>query len=121
MHCDTENPSGKVTIQSEVRRRIYTAVFNIDKVISTFTGRPPLLSYRFSSTPLPLDISDEDLLSDGGLEKIAEDLDKNGWNTKGIIYSTTTLRARNAFMVVRGEILEMALSHSPEGTASRIL
>jgi hypothetical protein len=110
MHRDTDQEPKKVNVSSEMRRRIYAAVFNIDKVVSTFTGRPPMLSHRYSSTPLPLDLSDEQLLSDpASLSESIGRLDGNGWSTDGQIYSTTILRARTSFSFIRGEILDIAL------------
>ena len=121
MHRDTDQNPGKVTVSSEMRRRIYAAVFNIDKVISTFTGRPPMLNHRYSSTPLPLDLSDEQLLADPtSLSESLARLDAKGWNTDGQIYSTTILRARTSFSFVRGEILDIALCSSIEDVRDRI-
>lgn len=121
MHRDTDQTPRMVSVSSEMRRRIYAAVFNIDKVISTFTGRPPMLNHRYSSTPLPLDLSDEQLLSDTtSLSKSIERLDANGWNTDGQIYSTTILRARTSFSVIRGGVLDIALRSSTDGVEFRI-
>jgi hypothetical protein len=107
MHRNPEQAPKKVAVGSEMKRRIYTAVFNIDKVIAPFTGRPPLLSYRYSSTPLPLDLSNEQPLSTPeNLCKAIEALDSNGWNTGGQIYSTTNLRARTSFSIIRREVLD---------------
>lgn len=122
MHRDADQTPKKVTISSEMRRRTYAAVFNIDKVIATFTGRPPMLSHRYSSTPLPLDLSDEQLLSNPEtLAKILEGLDANGWNSDGQIYSTTILRARTSFSIIRGEVLDIALCPTIDGVGGRIL
>ena len=122
MHRDADQIPKKVTISSEMRRRTYAAVFNVDKIIATFTGRPPMLSHRYSSTPLPLDLSDEQLLSDPEtLSKILEKLDASGWNSDGQIYSTTILRARTSFSIVRGEVLDIALCSMTDGIRDRIL
>jgi hypothetical protein len=83
----------------------------LDKVIVSFTGRPPLMSYRYASTPLPLDLRDEDLLSDGAtLARAVAALDGNGWNTSGGVYSVTLLRARSMLAFIRDELVEIALS-----------
>ena len=122
MHRDADADPRKVNVSSEMRRRIYAAVFNIDKVNSTLTGRPPMLSYRYSSTPLPLDLSDEQLLSDpASLIESVERLDANGWSNDGQIYSTTILRARTSFSIIRGEILDIALCSTGENFRGRIL
>jgi len=96
---------------SENRRRLFAYAFVLDKVIVSFTGRPPLMSYRYASTPLPLDLRDEDLLSDGAtLARAVAALDGNGWNTSGGVYSVTLLRARSMLAFIRDELVEIALS-----------
>jgi hypothetical protein len=122
LHRDDNLTSKKANVSSELRRRTYAAAFNIDKVTSTFTGRPPMLSYRYSSTPLPLDLSDEQLLADPvSLAESVRRLDANGWSTDGHIYSTTILRARTSLSVIRGEILDIALCSACDGIGGRAL
>jgi hypothetical protein len=106
LHRELTAASKQPTLQHEMKRRVFAAVFNIDKVISTFTGRPPMLSQACSSTSLPLDLSDEALLS-GDLLAAAAELDSHGWNKYGRIYSTTILRSRTMFARIRHEILEL--------------
>lgn len=106
-----------------MRRRLFAAIFVHDKVTATFTGRPPFLSRRFSSTPLPLDISDEMLLTSsdmpGGFDSLH--VDEHGWNTDRKIYSTTSLRARALMAFVRDEILEIALHGGDHSGRAAIL
>ncbi|KAF2842237.1 hypothetical protein M501DRAFT_1013590 [Patellaria atrata CBS 101060] len=100
----------ETTIGLEARRRVYTTVYNIDKVMATMLGRPPLLSVRYSSTPLPLDLSDAALLcEDSSISAEITSLDSNGWNTNNRIHSATILRARAMFASIREGILEIAL------------
>ncbi|KAI2822908.1 transcriptional regulator family: Fungal Specific TF [Aspergillus niger] len=106
LHREHSTETETISLQHELKRRLYAAVFNIDKVISTFTGRPPLLSQAYSSTKLPLDLSDDTLLS-GNFPSAAAQLDPNGWNTDNQIYSTTILRSRTSFARIRHEILEL--------------
>lgn len=81
-----------------------------------------MLSHRYSSTPLPLDLSDQQLLSDPEtLYKFIEQLDANGWNTDGEIYSTTILRARTSFSAIRSEVLDIALSSRTDNIQAYIL
>jgi hypothetical protein len=96
---------------------MFCQIFNVDKVVASFTGRPPLLSRRYASTPLPLDLSDEVLLC--GPERIKEavaGLDEGGWNQDGCLYSTTILRGRYLLSSIRDEIFEIALGHLPTST-----
>lgn len=109
------------TAAKEVRRRLVAQVFVIDKVAASFSGRPPLLSRKYMLTPLPLDVSDEVLMSDS--ETIAtavEALDHNGWNRKGECSSTTIVRARAKLARVKDEVMEVALGN-PEYTSINAL
>ncbi|RFU75882.1 n-terminal binuclear zn cluster-containing [Trichoderma arundinaceum] len=100
------NPIPEESISVQVKRRVFCAVFNIDMVISTLTGRPPLLSSRLCSTPLPLDVDDATLMND----KIKNyRLDKEGWNIEGKNHPVTFLRAGYILGQIRSEILEMVL------------
>lgn len=68
---------GSYSVATEVRRRNFAAMYIIDKVFGTFTGRPPLLGRRFVSSELPLDVSDETLL-DEPPEQWFSHVDENG-------------------------------------------
>ncbi|PON26500.1 hypothetical protein TGAM01_v204510 [Trichoderma gamsii] len=98
------------SVTTQIKRRLFAAIFAHDKVTSTFTGRPMFLGRNFTSTPLPLDMSDELLLSNPSITR-REDcrVDENGWNIDGKIYTTTTLRARGMLAYIRDEILEISL------------
>lgn len=94
-------------ICTQIKRRLFSNIFHSDKVVSTFAGRPPMLSRRFISTLSPLDISDEVLL---GVTPWRDDLiDVHGWNTLGEIYASTLLRARAYMGFVRDSVLDIAL------------
>lgn len=96
-----------IGICTQIKRRLFGKVFHGDKVVSTYAGRPPMLSRRFVSTPLPLDLSDEVLL---GITPWRDDLvDEFGWNTAGKIYSSTLLRARAQMGFIRDSILSFNL------------
>jgi hypothetical protein len=108
LHVVPRSGPGLYSVATEVRRRTFATMFIIDKVFGTFTGRPPLLGRRFVSSELPLDVSDETLLDEPPEQWFAH-VDENGWNTDGKIYSTTVMRARATILVIRDEILELAL------------
>lgn len=97
-----------MSFQHELKRRIYASIYNFDKVISTFTGRPPLLSRQYSTTQLPLEISDEDVLSDRISDAVIK-LDSNGWDRseERELYPTTVLRARTMLARNREALLEV--------------
>lgn len=112
LHAQQYDASDGPTLWSENRKQLFAQIFTGDKVAVLFTGRPPLLSRRYCSTPLPLDISDEDLASDTDtLRRAHESLDEQGWNTNGGLYPATVFRARLMIAYIRDELLEIALSH----------
>ncbi|KAM6485725.1 N-terminal binuclear Zn cluster-containing protein [Trichoderma sp. SZMC 28011] len=105
----TAQPNNSVPEESvsvQVKRRLFCSVFNIDMVVSTLTGRPPLVSSKLCSTPLPLDVSDESLLN---LKVRPHRLDKDGWNMEGKNHPVTFLRAAYIIAGIRSEILEIVL------------
>lgn len=98
---------------SEIKRRVFVNLFNLDKVGSSYHGRPPLLGHRYASSPLPLDVDDEDLLAGGEqLDRAVALLDADGWNTKGFVYPTTVLRCRVMIAMIKDELIELALGRS---------
>lgn len=122
LHAAPATVEDEWSVSVQVKRRIFAAIFNIDKVVATFAGRPPLISRRFSSTPLPLDVSDELLLSPDSSGHIQrQHLDENGWNIDGKIYSTTMLRARTMLSFIRDAILEVALQEPDHSSVDVLL
>ncbi|EGX95998.1 C6 transcription factor [Cordyceps militaris CM01] len=97
------------TFYSEYKRRMAVHVFTRDKLGVAFTGRPPLISHRYFSTPMPLDIADEDLLDTARLARAAQSLDRHGWNTDGRLHSSTAIRARFMISMIRDELIEASL------------
>lgn len=112
LHAETNPPNYEPTLASEFRRSLNAWVYGLDMSLVSFTGRPPLLSSAYSSTPPPLDLSTEELLS--GTESVAEavrGLDGDGWGTKGAINPPTARRARQRVAMIREKILRVALGH----------
>ncbi|KAF7561636.1 hypothetical protein G7046_g2528 [Stylonectria norvegica] len=71
----------------------------------------------YASTPVPLDFSDEDLLSATiPLAEKMKELDVNGWNMRNKIHSATILRVRTSLAFIRDEILEIALAHNHQSS-----
>lgn len=116
LHAVPRSGRGTYSVATEVRRRTFTTIFIIDQIFATFTGRPPLLGRRYASSQLPLDLSDETLL-DEPPEQWFSHVDENGWNTEGKIYSTTVMRVRLTTLMIRDEILEVALNASQSPAA----
>lgn len=112
IQSEEKNASYTPTFYSEHRRRIACHIFTRDKLAVAFTGRPPMVSYRYFSTPMPLDISDKDLLQEDSLKRAASALDSKGWNTKGELHSTTVMRARFMIAMIRDELVEATLGRA---------
>lgn len=121
LHAEPETMQYRPSLISENRRRLFARVFNIDKVMVSFSGRPPLIGRRYSSTPLPLDLSDRVLFSDDDtIAQAVQALDARGWNTEGRLYPATLLRARAMIAFIRDELLEVALSLGSHTTLAQL-
>ncbi|TGO28088.1 hypothetical protein BPAE_0032g00310 [Botrytis paeoniae] len=120
-HCAIR-PDAGVTTSLEIKRRIFSAIFVNDKTLSIFTGRPPGLSRRYNSCPLPLDLEDEVLLAGKEtLQEAASRLDENGWNREGNIYSSSRIRASMMYGEIIDEILEISLGTVNQFSEARIM
>ena len=93
----------------------------MDTVVASFTGRPPLLSSCYTSTPLPLDICDDELMSREAIAKAARGLDANGWKVVPRLGQHTFTRARAMLGMIREEIFRFALGYGHEASLERIL
>ncbi|KAF4980778.1 hypothetical protein FZEAL_3292 [Fusarium zealandicum] len=101
----------------ENKRRLFAFLFYTDKSDVSFSGRPPLISRRYCSSALPLDLQDEALTADEAtLTAAAKNLDSRGWNTQGRIYPATIIRARTMIAYVLDEIMEIALGNDTHVT-----
>ncbi|CAM1510645.1 Fc.00g009800.m01.CDS01 [Cosmosporella sp. VM-42] len=122
LHAETETTSYIPSLCSENKRRMFAYIFNIDKVMVSFTGRPPLISRRYVSTPLPLDLQDKDLLGgDTAIQRAVEALDEQGWDVGGPVCRATLLRARAMIGFTRDEALEIALGPTVNATVDSLL
>ncbi|KAH8664248.1 hypothetical protein BX600DRAFT_296113 [Xylariales sp. PMI_506] len=99
------------TLFSETSRRILAIAIVLDKVTVAFTGRPPLLSQKFVTTPMPLDLKDDYLFLgyEARMHKVRTTLDERGWNTEGGLYSSTYIRARFMLAKISEDIAVIAL------------
>jgi hypothetical protein len=114
--------SAQVTMQSEMTKRLATCCFWRDKEISMFTGRPPALSGRYFSTPPPLDVSDEALLTGGEmLEGEIACLDENGWNTRGKIHNATVCRLMLTAALLMDELMELFVGNPGQWSQDRVV
>ena len=97
----------------ETRRRIFAASYRLEKSISTFLGRPPLLCLRHSNCRLPLDTSDESICSERrDFDHARTMLDDDGWNVHGEVNRSGWIRLWFILSTYREEILDCALAQN---------
>ncbi|KAH7304040.1 hypothetical protein B0I35DRAFT_445758 [Stachybotrys elegans] len=121
VHDQQDGEVYRPCLSSEFRRRMFARLYQIDKMLVSFTGRPPMLNTRFTSTPLPLDLSDEVLMSDEEtISQAVAALDK-GWDGKGDLRKVSFIRARAYMAFVHADILECALGTGEKYTDDYIL
>ncbi|KLU89874.1 hypothetical protein, variant [Magnaporthiopsis poae ATCC 64411] len=112
MHVDPaqDRADKRPSISYEARRRLFYGIMTLDKAAAIVTGRPPLISSRYISTKLPLDVTNEELMeSRSSLMEAAAKLDPNGWSRIDVMTPVKYMRARVNSALVRDEILEIAL------------
>lgn len=121
LHRQLETAGRPISFMSEIKKRLFTVIFNIDKGSALLTGRPPALSYRYCRLKLPLDLS-EDVLMRGGeyIQRAVEQLDENGWNREGAIYPATSARAHGSLSPILNEVLELSLGDPENCTGEQI-
>lgn len=106
---------------AELRKRTMVATFSIDKILATFLGRPPLVSWRYCEIQFPLDLSFEEMLLEPSLvqEKVLC-LEKNGgWNDEGTIRKGAWARVSLFKSILREKVLELSLSYRVEDIRSK--
>nr|OQO20119.1 hypothetical protein B0A51_10020 [Rachicladosporium sp. CCFEE 5018] len=100
---------------AQLRKKIFISVYARDKVVASFLGRPPRLSYRYCKMDMPLDLNDEQLFETGAeLEATLKTIDADGWNTCGNLNRNTWIRVWFLECRLREEILELALGPQQE-------
>ncbi len=111
LHALVNDASYMPSLCSEYKRRQVAQLNVHDKLGVAFSGRPPLITRQYCSTPLPLDLSDEELLSDPEtLIRAVQSLDSAGWNTRGVINPATVIRARCMLATFREEAMEVSFA-----------
>jgi hypothetical protein len=100
---------------AEIRKKIFATAYGRDKVVASFLGRPPRLSHRYCKMEVPLDLTDNQLISEGDeLQAALAGLDANGWNTSGNFNRITWVRIWFKHCRMREDILEIALGSGEE-------
>lgn len=94
----------------EMRRRLYTGVYQFDKAVATFLGRPPRLCRRHSDVKTPVDLTDEEVAgSQADFDQGLAMLDEQGWKRTPELHTSTWLQPRYLLGVIREDVLEISL------------
>ena len=110
LHQDPSNQPKLPFFLAELRRMAYCNAYSSDKALSTFFGRPPRISKRYSSCQPPLDLTDEEVIApDEARHRAIAKLDAAGWNTKRAVHRATWARIKLAINMIREETLELSL------------
>ncbi|PLB40807.1 putative C6 transcription factor [Aspergillus candidus] len=94
----------------EWRRICFAASFYADKCVSTFTGRPPCINYRYCTLTPPLDVTEDELVAGGDtFTQAVSQLDMAGWHPRQEYTRAGMIRLRFLVAVFREKALEIAL------------
>ncbi|EHK24162.1 uncharacterized protein TRIVIDRAFT_12010, partial [Trichoderma virens Gv29-8] len=110
-------------ISEQSGRRLFTAIYVLDKAAAMFSGKLPLLPSDSCSTALPLDICNTILINWKPSQVVDYDslgVNEKGWNKNGKIYSTTSLRARGLIAQIRENIVTFALNKKQKSALNLI-
>ncbi|CAG8230804.1 unnamed protein product [Penicillium salamii] len=107
---------------AELRKRTMVAAFAVDKVLATFLGRPPLISWRYCNIPMPLDLSLEEVFAEPNVRDAAiARLDgATGWNQAGTLKKGPWARTALITSILREKVLELSLSWQTENLSERV-
>lgn len=95
---------------AELRKREFCLAYSVDKLISTFLGRPPRITRRYCKFQLPAYLSDEEIIADEATRELAlSKLDSHGWSTEGVFCRVLWTRSWMLRSIHREEILELYL------------
>ncbi|KAL5688418.1 hypothetical protein EMGR_000805 [Emarellia grisea] len=118
LHQDSDERIDLPDFLLESRRRLFAAVYQLDKSIVTFLGRPPRISRRHSNCRLPLDISDEALT--GSRELAQRSVTAEGWSCHAVYQRSAWIRVRFLISTFREEILELSLTKPSENREEQL-
>jgi chromatin structure-remodeling complex subunit RSC3/30 len=105
-----------------MRKRTMVAAYTVDKVLATFLGRPPLISWRYCDIQMPLDLSVEEIFADPPFRDAAiRKLDKHtGWNQEASLMKGAWPRVAFVTSVLREKVLELSLSCRTSDLSHRV-
>ena len=98
------------------------AAYSMDKVLATFLGRPPLISWRYCDIQMPLDLSVEEIFADSAVRNaaIARLDEETGWNLESSLMKGTCPRIALITSVFREKVLELSLGRQFDNLSQRV-
>ncbi|KAI0419855.1 hypothetical protein F5X98DRAFT_362267 [Xylaria grammica] len=122
-HVLPDSPDYQLKFMIEIKRRIYYQIYNVHMTMVSLTGRPPLMSHYYNTTPLPSDIGNATLygFKDITLAQATADIGITGWDKHARRFSVTFMRARAKLAMLREEIMHFALSTKRQVSIEELL
>ncbi|WPB06571.1 uncharacterized protein RHO25_011228 [Cercospora beticola] len=122
LHLEVPENANMPFFLRELRSRIFNVIFSMDKLLSTFLGRPPRISYRYSVVQEPHDLTDAEICSDPDtLQRRLSELSlSGGWSTRGPVARATWRKANTSRHIIREEILEIVIGPHITDIESRL-
>ncbi|EME48148.1 hypothetical protein DOTSEDRAFT_147401 [Dothistroma septosporum NZE10] len=106
-HREAKNTSKTPFFLAECRRKAFVAAYQLDKFIATLLDLPPRILRRYSDCKMPLELTDEQLLSDPeALAQARARLSPDGWSPDKQYIPATWQRVRFQLGMLREDILE---------------
>ena len=91
-------------------RRAFAGAYSVDKMISTFFGRPPRLPLRYCTCRPPYDLTDEEVIAPSHIRNLAiSRLDPDGWSSRGTLNRHALARLKLALCSILEEVLDLSL------------
>ncbi|KAF2631836.1 hypothetical protein BU25DRAFT_445890 [Macroventuria anomochaeta] len=99
---------------AELRKRLFICAYSNDKSSAVLAGRPPKLTRLYCRLQIPLDLTDDQTMSEGPeLQAAIAELDEEGWNQEGAVQRSTFARISVTNALATEEILEISLGYLP--------
>lgn len=106
---------------TEIRKRVMSSAYAMDKEFATMLGRPPRICSRYCHIQMPLDLSHTEIIaSPEEIDLALQQLDENGWNTREEATHEVKLRIATLTSLVRESILELSMCNTTSDLQARV-
>lgn len=115
LHQEIKVDDNTPFFMSELRKRLFVCAYENDKYSAIYNGRPPRLTRSYCLLQSPLDLTDDQLMSEGPeLEIAMQSLDDEGWNSGARVQRSTFARLFIPNSLLAEEILEVSMGNLPQ-------